>query len=165
VGLLVLVLLGACSSPSLRPGAKAVIIDQLCSLQPNEAFISEVTQQLNDLGLEVDIHQGDEITVDFYQKLSSHGYKLNIFRIHSVLLVKEGEMAEGTLLFTSEPHSPVKYTEQRLAGSIVKARADDDYLIVFAVMTRELHGSLKMQDCYCILLVVDIINLDCKCFR
>jgi len=133
VGLLGLVPLGACSSP--RPGseAKAAIIDQLYDVQPNEAFVSEVRQQLKALGLEVDIYQGDEVTVDFYQKLPSHGYRLIIFRVHSGLLVKEGEMAEGTWLFTSEPHSPVKYTEQRLAGSIVKARTDEQHPWVFAV--------------------------------
>lgn len=132
-GLLGLVPLGACSSPSQKPEAKAAIIDQLYDLQPNAAFVSEVTQQLNDIGLEVDIYQGDEVTVDFYQKLPSHGYKLIIFRVHSGLLVKEGEMAEGTWLFTSELHSPLKYTDRRLAGSIVKARTDEYHPWVFAV--------------------------------
>jgi len=133
MGLFGLVPLGACSSPNTGPEAGAAIIDQLYDVQPNEAFVSEVTQQLNALGLEVDIYRGDEVTVDFYQKLPSHGYKLIIFRVHSGLLVKEGEMAEGTWLFTSEPHSPVKYTEQRLAGSIVKARPYEQQPWVFAL--------------------------------
>ena len=128
-----LVPFGACSSPNPGPEAKAAIVDQLYSLQPNEAFVSEVTKQLNALGLEVDIYQGDAVTIDFYQKLPSYGYKLIIFRVHSGLLVKEGEMAEGTWLFTSEPHSPLKYTEQRLAGSIVKARPYEQQPWVFAV--------------------------------
>jgi hypothetical protein len=133
MGLSGLVPFGACSSPSPGPEAKAAIIDQLYDVQPNKAFVSEVTQQLNALGLEVDIYRSNEVTVDFYQKLPRHGYKLIIFRVHSGLLVKEGEMAEGTWLFTSEPHSPVKYTEQRLAGSIVKARTDEHHPWVFAI--------------------------------
>lgn len=133
MGLSGLVPFGACSSPSQGPEPKAAIIDQLYDLQPNQAFISEVRQQLNALGLQVDIYQGDEVTVDFYQRLPSYGYKLIIFRVHSGLLVKEGEMAEGTWLFTSEPHSPIKYTEQRLAGSIVKARTYEQQPWVFAV--------------------------------
>ena len=133
VGLSGLIALGACSSPSPGLGAKAAIIDQLHDLQPNGAFVSEVTQQLNALGLEVDIYQSDEVTVDFYQKLPSHGYKLILFRVHSGLLTKEGEMAEGTWLFTSEPHNPLKYTEERLAGRIVKAQTYEQQPRVFAV--------------------------------
>jgi len=71
---------------------KAAIIDQLYSLQPNEAFISEVTKELEDYGFEVDIYQGDEVTVDLYRQLPGYGYKVIIFRAHSGLLGSEGEI-------------------------------------------------------------------------
>ncbi len=45
----------ACSEAPSIPAEppKAAIIDQLYSLQPNEAFISEVTRELEDYGFEI----------------------------------------------------------------------------------------------------------------
>jgi hypothetical protein len=122
-----------CSAPRESTEARAAIVDQLYNLQPNEAFISYVTQQLNNLHLEVDIYQGDEITVDFFQKLPSYGYRFIVFRVHSGLLTKEEEMAQGTWLFTNEQHNPMKYTDQRLVGRIVKARTGEQQPWVFAI--------------------------------
>ena len=74
---------------------EAGIIDQLHSLQPNEAFITEVTQQLNDYGFEVELYQSDEVTVDLYRELPATGYKLIVFRAHAGLLGREGEISSS----------------------------------------------------------------------
>jgi len=85
---------------------KAAIIDQLYLLEPNSSFISEAAGLLESYGFAVDLWQGSEITVDFYRKLPSMGYKLIIFRVHSGLLVNiQGGAAkaiETTYLFTFE---------------------------------------------------------------
>jgi len=73
-------------SPDNVGKPRAVIVDQLSSFRENEAFITEVTGELEDYGFEVDLYQGDNITVDFYRQLPTHGYKLIIFRAHSGLL-------------------------------------------------------------------------------
>ena len=48
---------------------KAAIVDQLYSLQPNPIFVDGMVEELEAGGFEVDIYQGDEVTVDLYRKL------------------------------------------------------------------------------------------------
>ena len=50
LGLPGLILFGACSTPNPEVESKAAIIDQLYNLQPNEAFIEQTTQYLEDYG-------------------------------------------------------------------------------------------------------------------
>jgi len=58
-----LVLLPACNHAHNSPtnSLKAAIIDQLYVLQPNQDFIEQTTQELEDYGFEVDLYQGDEV--------------------------------------------------------------------------------------------------------
>lgn len=112
---------------------KAAIIDQLYSLQPNEAFIGQVTNVLEDYGFEVDLYQGDAIIVDLYRKLPAHNYKLIIFRAHSGLLGKEGEIIKRTCLFTNEPYSETKHITEQLTDQLAMARIDENHPWVFAI--------------------------------
>ena len=146
-----------CSAPAPQHGAKAAIVDQLYGLQPNPLFINEAIGALETNGFQVDLYQGNEITVDFYRKLPTYEYKLILFRVHSGLLTKEGEMAEGTWLFTDEPHSRAKYVNERLAGRIVKARTAENKPWLFAVgsefVTQSMEGQFNntvviMMGCY-----------------
>ncbi len=91
-----LILFGACSTPNSEVESKAAIIDQLYDLQPNPAFIEQTTQYLQDYGFEVDLYQGDAVTVDFYRKLPTYGYKLIIFRVHSGLLGVDPKVTNRT---------------------------------------------------------------------
>ena len=161
LGLPGLTLFSSCSAPIQEDLGTVAIVDQLHSIQPNPSFINRTTAALEVCGFEVDVYQGDEVTVDFYRKLPSLGYKLIIFRVHSGLLIKEGEMAEGTWLFTDEPHSRTKYVNERLAGSIVKARTAENKPWVFAVgsefVTNSMEGRFDntviiMMGCYCLYL-------------
>jgi len=105
------------SSPAKPP--KAAIVDQLYSLQPNEDFISETTEELKNYSFEVDLYQGDDVTVDFYRQLPSYGYKLNIFRAHSGgLLGSKGKTIERTCLFTNEPYSETKHVAEQLSDQL-----------------------------------------------
>lgn len=139
--------------------SKAAIVDQLHSLQPNEAFISEITRELEDYGFEVDIYQGDEVTVDLYGRLPGYGYKFIIFRAHSGLLGSEGEVIERTCLFTNEPYSETKHVAEQLSDQLAMARIDENHPWVFGVgdefVTRSMEGEFDntviiMMGCSCL---------------
>ena len=144
-----LILFGSCSPPAPELKPKAAIIDQLYVLRPNQAFINKTTELLETYGFEVDIYQGDEVTVDFYRKLAEHGYKLIIFRVHSGLLGilrgSELEVAQGTWLFTNEAYTKAKYPSEQLTEQLVKARIRPDYPWVFAIGSKFISQSMTGQ--------------------
>jgi hypothetical protein len=140
--------LPACSqapNSSTEP-AKAAIVDQLSSLQPNEAFISEVTQQLQDYGFEeVNIYRGNNVTVELYKKLPSCGYKLIIFRAHSGLLGSEGQTIPRTCLFTNEPYSEREHVAEQLSDQLAMARIDEHHPWVFGIGDEFVTQSMEGQ--------------------
>lgn len=115
---------------------RAAIVDQLYSLQENQAFITEVTRELEDYGLEVDLHQGDEITVDFYRGLAGYGYKLIIFRAHSGLVIEDGQVLPKTLLFTNEEYSAGRYSYEQIDDRLGKGSAGEDYPMMFGITAK-----------------------------
>ena len=129
------------TSPASEPASsnhsdelKAAIIDQLYSLQPNPGFIERTTEQLKDYGFKkVDVYQGDDVTVDFYRKLPTYGYRLIIFRVHSGLLIGRQSVANQTWLFTSEPYSRMRYFFQQMRGQVTHATTNLGTPLVFAV--------------------------------
>lgn len=140
---------------------KAAIVDQLYVLQPNEDFIEQTTQQLEDYGFEVDLYQGDEITVDLYRQLPGYGHELIIFRAHSGLLGSEGEIIERTCLFTNEPYSETKHVAEQLSDQLAMARIDEHHRWVFAIggefVTESMQGEFDntvviMMGCSCLYL-------------
>lgn len=140
------------SSPASKPASssdpgqlRAAIIDQLHSLRPNEAFISEVTTQLEECGFEVDLYQGDGITVDLYRQLPTHGYKLIIFRTHSGFLASEGRTIYKTCVFTSEPYRETKYVTEQVTDQLAMARIDENHPWVFAILNRFVTQSMEAQ--------------------
>ena len=158
-----LLFLSACSQAPSTPTEppKAAIIDQLYSLQPNEAFISQVTKELEDYGFEVDIYKSDDVTVDLYRKLPSHGYKLILFRAHSGLLGREGEIIKRTCLFTNEPYSETKHVTEQLSDQLAMARIDENHPWVFGIgdrfVTQNMEGGFDntvtiMMGCSCLYL-------------
>jgi hypothetical protein len=113
------------------PQPKAAIVDQMSLSSPNPTFIASATSVLEKAGYAVDYYRGENVTVDFYRELPSHGYKLVILRVHSAVpgknLIIRGEastatvervtaaIAEDTVLFTSEPYSKTKYLDEQVA--------------------------------------------------
>jgi hypothetical protein len=112
---------------------KAAIVDQLSSFRENEAFITNVTRELEDYGFAVDLYQGDNITVDFYRGLSGRGYKLIVFRAHSGILQGENQTYYKTTLFTNEKYSRLKYATDQLRGRLFEASIGEGYPWVFSI--------------------------------
>ena len=123
---------------------KAAIIDQLYSLQPNEDFIGQVTNELEDYGFEVEIYKGNDVTVDFYRRLPNYGYKLIVLRAHSGLLERKGELIERTLLFTNEPYSKTKHVAEQVADQLAMVRVTERDPWVFGIgsefVTKSMEG-------------------------
>ncbi len=138
-----LTLFGGCSAPNPEPEAKAAIIDQLYVLEPNQAFIDETIEVLGVYGFTVDVYQGDEITVDFYGKLPTYGYKLIIFRAHSGLLGREGQIIKRTSLFTNEPYSETRHVAEQLSDQLAMARIDENYPWVFGIGAKFVAQSME----------------------
>lgn len=130
---------------------RAVIVDQLYVLQPNQDFIQQTTRELEDYGFEVDL----------YRQLPGLGYKVIIFRTHSGLLGMEGEIIERTCLFTNESYSERKHVAEQLSDQLAKARIDEYHPWVFGIgdefVTQSMEGELGntviiMMGCSCLYL-------------
>ena len=93
---------------------KAAIVDHLSITAPNQTFRQTATNTLKKAGYTVDYYPGEEVTVEFYRKLPTHGYSLIILRVHSSA-VDEPKFIH---LFTSEPHSKIKYLDEQLADRV-----------------------------------------------
>jgi hypothetical protein len=110
-----------------RPGElevhKAALVDHLSLTFPNQSFIDNVTEILEQAGYTVDYYPGEEVTVEFYKNLPTHGYELIILRVHSSATELQGEeFVESPLaLFTSEPYSQTKYVSEQLTSHLVVA--------------------------------------------
>jgi len=137
---------------------KAAIVDQLYSLQPNLAFIQQTTQELEDYGFEVDVYQGDEVTVNFYRELPSYGYDLIIFRAHSGLLGREGEIVTRTCLFTNEPYSQIRHVTEQLTEQLAMARISEHHPWVFGIGSKFVTQSMEEE-----LDNTVIIMMGCSC--
>jgi len=99
---------------------RAAIVDQLALTSPDPAFIEAATKTLQQAGYAVDYYPSDEVTVDFYRDLPTHGYGLIIVRAHSGFAVKDAsalaQEVRGpgeTFIFTSEPYSEDKYAQDQ----------------------------------------------------
>jgi hypothetical protein len=113
--------------------ATAAIVDQLSSLQENEGFIANVTKELEDYGFAVDLYQGSNITVDFYHRLPTYGYKLIIFRAHSGLLEQDGEVMSRTVLFTNELYDESHYRLEQAYEQLVMGGACQNCTMMFGI--------------------------------
>jgi hypothetical protein len=98
---------------------KAALIDGLYTTHPNDEFTRSLTETLREAGFEVDIFQGAEVTVDFL-KTWSNGYKIVILRMHSVL------HDDQLYLFTAEPYSVGKYTQEQQFQIVKEAYATEE---------------------------------------
>lgn len=114
-------------------GLKAVIVDQLSSVRENDAFVANVTKQLEKYGFRVDLYQRDEVNVGLYQRLATRGYKLIIFRAHSGLLAEDELTQDRTVLFTNEQYNQLKYGAEQLNDQLVMARVGESYPMVFGI--------------------------------
>jgi len=97
---------------------KAAIVDHLSLTMPNQTFIETATNTLRQAGYTVDYYPGEEVTVEFYRNLPTHGHKLIILRVHSSATDIGGTESPVTL-FTSEHVSQTKYVYEQLTDQLV----------------------------------------------
>lgn len=134
------------SIPESSHEPRAAIVDQLYAFDyPNQEFIEQVTDTLASYGFQVDLYQGDEVTVNFYRNLASRGHQLIILRTHSGLIKQKGADEVKTSLFTSEGYSRIKYVREQLNEELVKASVGEGYPFYFAIdskfITRRMKGN------------------------
>lgn len=96
---------------------KAAIVDNVGLTFPNPDFIENATTTLKEAGFTVDYCPGENVTVDFYSKLPTHGFGLIILRVHSDVLA----------LFTSEPYNNTEYIDlQKTDQLAIAAYSEED---------------------------------------
>jgi hypothetical protein len=121
----------------------AAIVDQLGLTQPNPAFAETATGILEDAGYAVDYYPGEEVTVDFYRDLPTHGYDFLILRVHSGLARDRGEPTGYVSLFSGEPFSDTKYVEEKAAGLVGRATYFDGSPQVFGIVPDFIDSTMK----------------------
>jgi hypothetical protein len=147
------------TSPVQTDVLKCAIVDQLYSVSPNPAFIDRITKEVESLGFTVDIYRTDDVTVDFYRQLPSHGYKLIIFRVHAGLLENEARRRKDIWLFTSEPYSRIRYYFAQLRNQVTAAKTTVSDEPVFAISSKFVTDCMRHNFANIV-----IINMGCAAF-
>jgi hypothetical protein len=133
----VLLTAGCNNTSPTSGGLKAAIIDQLYLRQPNPDFITQTTQLLESAGFMVDVWQGSDVTVDFYRKMPSMGYRFILFRVHSGTLMElQGDKTvelPDTYIFTAENYTTSRYVIDQLSNKVSYAVMEEGTPAVFAV--------------------------------
>jgi hypothetical protein len=129
---------------------KAAIVDHLSLTFPNQTFIEEATNILKQAGYMVDYYPGEEVTVEFYKNLPTHGYSIIILRVHSSAAeLRAGEFIETPVgIFTTEQYSQSRYvyeqlTDQLLAASYSMPQPPYYFAIVPKFVTQSMKGAFK----------------------
>ena len=130
------------SSPDNPGKPRAAIVDQLYNLRENPAFVANVTGELEDLGFEVDLYQGD-ITVGFYRRLPAYGHKLIILRAHSGLMAQNGKILRRTLLFTNEEYDRMWYPLEQLDERVAMGVGVPGHPVMFGITPKFVTESMK----------------------
>ncbi len=133
----------ASPNPPNLPNLKAAIVDQLYADYPNENFTTEVKGALEAYGFQVDVYQGDEVTVELYQNLPSYDYKLIILRSHSGTMQISQEDIPGAYLFTNEPYTPEKYLFDQFGDKLMLVQAAEDSPRFFGISPNFIIKSMK----------------------
>jgi hypothetical protein len=116
----------------------AAIVDQLSLTQPNPEFVSSARSLLAKAGYLVDYFPGEQVTVDLYRGLPQRDYDLLILRVHAGITTEvdasSGERVETEYvsLFTGEPYSADKYSDEQL-NRLGRARYDENSPPLFGI--------------------------------
>lgn len=124
-------LFAARSGGGQQPSHRAAIVDQLSVRIPNPTFVEDATATLEQAGYAVDYYDADQVTVDFFRDLPTHGYDLIILRGHSAIPRKDlalptdvsqavldkvmAQIGDDVLLFTSQPYDSSAYVDDQKA--------------------------------------------------
>jgi hypothetical protein len=104
---------------------KAAIVDQLSLTFPNQTFIETATNTLKQAGYSVDYYLGENVTVEFYRNLPTHGYGLIILRVHSTATGPTKSEVPVTL-FSSERYDKAKYIYEQVTDQLVGVAFSQD---------------------------------------
>ncbi len=141
-----LILLGSRSSEAPGPPS-AAIVDQLALTYPNPDFVQSATDTLEEAGYTVDYYPGEEVTVDFYRDLPTHGYDYLVLRVHSAGILHEGGGRTSTdkpFLFTAEPYDGRKHVEDQMAANVAGVHySEDDPDFLFGIGGGFIRSSMK----------------------
>lgn len=127
----------------------AAIVDHLSLTFPNPDFVEATTATLEEAGYAVDYYPGEEVTVDFYRDLPTHGYDLLILRVHSARIHPDWRerFPDQAVLFTSEPYTVSKYLEEQMAGHLLEAYSQEGAGPYFGIgsgfIESDMRGDLK----------------------
>jgi len=151
------------SGPGEPEVHKAALVDHLSLTFPNQRFIDNTTEILEQAGYTVDYYPGEEVTVEFYRHLPTHHYDLVILRVHSGRIkTPDGTLTDNVALFSSEPYNPEKYVEEEKAGLVGSARYFNTSSPYFAItpsfVVLEMEG--KFEDSTVILMGCDGVRSD-----
>ena len=131
-------------SPSSQPFQfKAAIVDHLSLTAPNPTFIQKATNILKEAGYTVEYHSGEEVTVNFYRNLPTHGYSLLVLRVHSTFT------DHSVALFTSENYSYNKYRDEqwpiadRLGAVAYTMEEAEKEILYFGILPSFVKHSMK----------------------
>jgi hypothetical protein len=125
---------------------KAAIVDHLSLTIPNQTFIETATNTLKQAGYTVDYYAGEEVTVEFYKNLPTHGYGLIILRVHSSAAELQGkEFVEAPVgIFTSESYSQTKYVYEQLTDQLfIASNTMPQPPYYFAIVPKFVTSSMK----------------------
>jgi hypothetical protein len=106
-------------------------------------FVKECSSILEKAGYTVDYYKGEDVTVEFYRNLPTHGYNLIVFRVHSSYVRKQ--RYSSLALYTSEPYSSIRYVYEQLRDEVARGwvapyRKGEPY---FVVTEKFVQNSLK----------------------
>jgi hypothetical protein len=148
IGVLIILAIGGFGRALLRSDSvahsppRAAIVDQVGLTHPNQKLVALASAMLETAGYQVDVYGGDEITVEFYKNLATHGYHLIVFRTHSSDVDPTGEIG----LFTSELYGEDQWVVEQLRGRLVYGSTIADaggpayFAIVAAFVREEMRG-------------------------
>lgn len=128
---------------------KAAIIDQgslAPTAGPDPVFVEAATNIMKKAGFTVDYYPGENVTVELYRDMATHGYGLVILRAHSTATYIGG-IRGRVIVFTSEPYDKTKYVFEQAAGQICPvAYSEEEYkkgFMYFGIDARFVIGSMK----------------------
>lgn len=127
-------------------GKMAAIVDQIALTEPNPEFTEQALVYLTTAGFNVDVYEGEDITVEFFRTLPTKGYDLILFRIHSTNDILDEKLpGDPVYLYTGERHDRYRYTYLQLTRQIMAGRVlyENDSQQLFIIGPRFVRESME----------------------
>lgn len=132
--------------PAALAGRTAAIVDQVALDFPNPGFTEQALSYLTATGYDVDVYEGEDITVEFYRTLPTRGYDLILFRTHSTNdFLNEELPGKPVYLYTGQRHDRYRYTYLQLTRQIMAGRVlyDEDAPALFILGPRFVRETME----------------------